>query len=490
MSDADAPAVNPVLRVVIDYRDGLKALFDCPREIWVAYVLKVLEGLCYFSTVLVLMAFLTQDMGMSDEKAGTVFGIWSAAMSLFMLFVGFVADSMGIKKALLLGLGIALIGRVAITFTTNPFVVYPGLLMLSIGFAYMIPLIAASVKLFSTKKAQKFAYSWYYVVMNVGSALAGLTLDPIRKAVTEPIEMNVGGLTLVVAPTQVIFLVAVGATLVSITLVLTLIRGRIPREAYNGLPGDASVHTEADRAEAGQQRQEALGKEKEKEKGKETNERKSIWTIMREVGSDKLFWIFISFMFLLVMVKMIFQYNHALYPLYMERIGLKDWTGRLYSINPIIIIFLVPVMTAVTGRMKAYMVIVVGSFVSAASVLFLSLGEAITLIVLFQVTLSLGEALWSPRLYDYTASVAPPGKEASYMALSKVPLFFAKVAAGPATGFLLAWLCPVEGARNTELMWLIVGISTLLSPITLVLARRWLDVERRRQLEAASATEA
>jgi len=471
VSDTAAPAANPLVRVVIDYRDGLKALFDCPREIWVAYVLKVLEGLCYFSTVLVLMAFLTQDMGLSDEAAGTVFGVWSAAMSLFMLFVGFVADSMGIKKALLLGLVIALVGRLAITFTTHPAVVYPGLLMLSIGFAYMIPLVAASVKLFSTKKAQKFAYSWYYVVMNVGSALAGLTLDPIRKAVTEPIELAVGGLTLVVAPTQVIFLVAVGATLVSITLVLTLIRGRIPREAYNGLPGDSSVHTEADRAEVGEP--------------PAAPERKSIWTIMKEVGADKLFWIFITFMFLLVMVKMIFQYNHALYPLYMERIGLKDWTGKLYSINPIIIIFLVPVMTAVTGRMKAYMVIVVGSFVSAASVLFLSLGEAITLIVLFQVTLSFGEALWSPRLYDYTATVAPPGKEASYMALSKVPMFFAKVAAGPATGVLLAWLCPVEGARNTELMWLIVGITTLLSPITLLLGRRWLDVERRRASEAA-----
>ncbi len=460
----------------VDYWEGLKVLFDCPREIWIAYVLKILEGLCYFSTVLVLMAFLTQDMGLSDVQAGWVFGVWSAAMSLFMLFVGFVADSMGIKKALLLGLVVALIGRAAITFTTHPWVVYPGLLMLSIGFAYMIPLIAAAVKLFSTKGAQKYAYSWYYVVMNVGAALAGITLDPIREAVTEPVELALAGFTFTVRPTQVIFLVAVVATLISITLVLSLVRGRIPREAYDGLPGDTTVHTEADRAELGEEQAQT--------------QRKPIWTIMKEVGGDKLFWIFIAFMFLLVMVKMIFQYNHSLYPLYMERIDMKEWTGKLYSINPIIIIFLVPVITAFTGRMKAYMVIVVGSFVSAASVLFMSLGEAISLIVLFQVTLSFGEALWSPRLYDYTATVAPPGKEASYMALSKVPMFFAKVAAGPATGFLLAWLCPEEGVRNTELMWLLVGASTLLSPITLLLARRWLDVESRRQQDSTTASEA
>jgi len=183
---------------------------------------------------------------------------------------------------------------------------------------------------------------------------------------------------------------------------------------------------------------------------------------------------------------MIFQYNHSLYPLYMERIGLDAWTGKLYAINPALIILLVPVVTALTHSMKAYQVITIGSFVSAGSVLILGFGEAIVWVVTFQVILSLGEALWSPRLYDYTASIAPPGREASYMALSKVPMFFAKVLAGPASGFLLASLCPAEGPRNTELMWIIVGLTTLVSPIALVLGRRWLDVESKKKAAAAA----
>jgi hypothetical protein len=65
------------------------------------------------------------------------------------------------------------------------------------------------------------------------------------------------------------------------------------------------------------------------------------------------------------------------------------------------------------------------------------------------------------------------------MAYSKAPMFFAKVAAGPATGILLANLCPESGSRNTELMWIIVGISVMVSPITLFLGRKWLDVETR-----------
>ncbi len=464
--------MNVVKTVALDYWAGLRSLLGCPREIWVAYLMKVLEGLCYFSTVLVLMIFLIEDMGLTEVQAGWVYGLWSASMSLFMLFVGFVADSFGIKKALLIGLVVAMIGRIGVTFSTNPAIVYPALFFLSIGFAYLIPLLAAAVKHFSTRKAQKYAFAWYYVVMNVGAMVAGLALDPVRAAFTEPTEISLVGLVLTIRPTQVVFLVAVFATLLSMVLALFAIRSEIPASAYD----EGEDEPEEKPAEP----------EEKAEEPKPKPKRKGVLTIAREVGADRLFWIFIIFMFLLVMVKMIFQYNHSLYPVYMDRIGLKNWTGKLYAINPVIIIFLVPVMTSITAKMNAYKVIMLGSFISAASVLFMGIGHSIALIVAFQVALSFGEALWSPRLYDYTANVAPEGKVASYMALSKVPMFFAKVGAGPASGLLLASLCPTDGARNTELMWIIVGASTLISPLTLWLGSRWLDVEsRRKKAEAA-----
>ena len=460
--DATTTAPDGMLKTIgSDYWNGLKNLFTCPREIWVSFVIKVLESLCYFSSVLMLMIFLTQDMGLSDTKAGTIFGLFSASMSFFMLFVGFIAYSLGIKRALQVGLLIALVGRLAISFTTNGWIVFPGLFFLSVGFAYMIPLLAAAVKIFSNRRAQKFAFSWYYVVMNVGSLAAGLALDPIRAKFTEAMSFDLLGLKLTVCPSQIIFLVGVLATLVSLVLATFFIRNKIPKEAYN----EEEEETQATAVP------EAAPEEKKKE---------SAWKIMKEVTHEKRFWIFITFIFLLVLVKMIFQYNHSLYPLYMERIGLKDWTGKLYSINPFIIIFLVPVMTAITGRMKAFNVIIIGSFISAISVFFLGIGESIGLIVLFQVVLSFGEAIYSPRIYDYTATIAPPGREASYMAYSKAPMFFAKVAAGPITGILLANLCPGGGGeRNTELMWIIVGASTLISPILLLAGRKWLDVESR-----------
>ncbi|MBM3321057.1 MAG: MFS transporter [Candidatus Eisenbacteria bacterium] len=471
--NARAEQPNSALKTIaLDYWYGLKGLFGCPREIWIAFLVKILESLCYFSSVLMLMIFLTQDMGLSDTVSGTIFGIFSASMSFFMLFVGFIADSLGIKRALIVGLLLALVGRIAITFTTSAWVVFPGLFFLSVGFAYMIPLLAAAVKLFSNREAQKYAFSWYYVVMNVGSLAAGITLDPIRTHFTEVMTFRALGAEFLVRPSQVVFLVGVLATLVSLVLVVFLIRSRIPSRDEEGARGASSPAKTAARP------------------APEPKPRESAWAIMKDVTKEKRFWIFIVFIFLLVLVKMIFQYNHSLYPLYMERIGLKEWTGKLYSINPFIIIFLVPVMTALTGRYRAYTVILIGSFVSALSVFFMGLGESIGLIVLFQVVLSLGEAVYSPRLYDYTATIAPKGREASYMAYSKAPMFFAKVAAGPITGILLARLCPAEGPRNTELMWILVGASTMVSPIALLLGWKWLDVERRKERDEAAAAAA
>ena len=229
-STQSAPSGNPVSSVFHEYINGLRGLFTCPREIWFAFLIKVMESLCYFSTVLVLMAFLTQDMGLSDVTAGIIFGIFSASMSFFMLFVGFIADSLGIKKALTVGLVIALVGRVSIAFTTSPWIVYPGLFVLSVGFAYMIPLLAAAVALFSTKPAQRFAFSWYYVVMNVGSLLAGLSLDWLRGIFTQTIQFPVLGMNIAVRPTQMIFLVAVATTILSMIIAVFCIRSKIPEK--------------------------------------------------------------------------------------------------------------------------------------------------------------------------------------------------------------------------------------------------------------------
>ncbi|MRG93079.1 hypothetical protein [Polyangium spumosum] len=78
------------------------------------------------------------------------------------------------------------------------------------------------------------------------------------------------------------------------------------------------------------------------------------------------------------------------------------------------IIFLTPVATALTRKVPPYPVIAIGATISAVSVFALAFSTTVAASVVFIVLLSIGEALWSPRLYEYTATIAPPGREANY----------------------------------------------------------------------------
>jgi MFS family permease len=187
--------------------------------------------------------------------------------------------------------------------------------------------------------------------------------------------------------------------------------------------------------------------------------------------------------------------------------------GRLFAINSILIIILVPFVGALSQKISAYRMVVTGSIVAAASVFIMAippqhfvglangpLGTFVghwwlglkgavhpyyVMIFLFVVVLSLGEALYSPRLYEYAAAIAPRGQEASYMALSYLPFFGAKLLVGMFSGWLLATFCPPTGPRQSHLLWLIIGLTTLIAPVGLILFRRFIQVkEEGRDLQS------
>ncbi len=116
--------------------------------------------------------------------------------------------------------------------------------------------------------------------------------------------------------------------------------------------------------------------------------------------------------------------------------------GTVYSINPILVIILVPIITAYTMHVSCFKQILVGSFITGISVLFVVAAASYTTLVFFMIVLAFGEALWSPRLYEYSATIAPVGREGTYMALATVPTFVATVFTGGMSGWLLTNFCP------------------------------------------------
>ena len=89
----------------------------------------------------------------------------------------------------------------------------------------------------------------------------------------------------------------------------------------------------------------------------------------------------------------------------------------------------------------------------------------------------IGEACYSPRLYEYTAAIAPKGQEASYMAMSVLPFFVAKLAVAPLSGVLLSLYCPAAGPRHSGTLWLVIGLTTMIAPVGLLVFRRFIRVQ-------------
>merc|ERR1719237_888595 len=83
------------------------------------------------------------------------------------------------------------------------------------------------------------------------------------------------------------------------------------------------------------------------------------------------------------------------------------------------------------------------------------------------VLLSLGEAIWSPKLMEMSVAVAPEGREGTYMSLTSAPLLLSKLGVGGLSGALLTQFCPEGGACHGSMMWAVVGCTTC--PLTIVL---------------------
>ncbi len=215
---------------------------------------------------------------------------------------------------------------------------------------------------------------------------------------------------------------------------------------------------------------------------------------------------FLAFMALVVGVRMIFYHtNYTMPDFAIRELGKGAPFAQVCNmLNSLLILVLVPICGALSGRFSAYRMVTVGSSISALSVFILVLppgwfqaladgwlGDVIVhhwlkvpgpvnplylSIFFFTVVLSVGEAIWSPRLYEYAAAIAPKGQEASYMALSVLPYFFAKFGAGSMSGKLLSHYCPEVGARNIAMMWAWVGIMALITPVGMIVFRKYIQV--------------
>lgn len=463
-------------------------------ELWITFTVKFLGILAYSLANSTLVLWLSYDLGYSDISAGSLVFGWSALMTFFTVLVGSLTDAIGLRKAFLFGIWICVAARLLMTFTTIKLLALGGgLVLLAAGEALGTPVLVAAVRRYSTTAQRSIAYALFYAIMNLGFFVAGFIFDYVRKHVGEPHGIfTIPGLGIELTTYRTLFLISL---LVEIIILPIL---------YFGLRDGVEATDEGVKIT------------QEKPRYPKENLIRSLFLSGRDALRDTVriftglwqqpgFYKFLGFLALAAFVRLIFIQMYYTYPKFgIRELGAGAPIGRLWNINSLLIIFLVPIVGAISQRIAAYKMVTIGSAIAAGSVFimalppdlfnglaagpvgtalghgYLGLTEAVhpyyVMILFFVILLSVGESIYSPRLYEYAAAIAPKGQEASYMSISYLPFFLAKLLVASSSGFLLARFCPETGPRNSQMLWLIIALITTVAPVGLIALRKYIRV--------------
>jgi MFS family permease len=190
--EKEPKAPNPLREIIQPFVDVIRA----PRALTGINVSYFLEGLVYFGILTILGKYMFENVGLSDEAAGLVYSFFTAGITLAMLFLGGVGDRIGIRRAMILALGLMLVGRLMLSLSSleglfNPgggfgspmfLILAFGLFIVVVGYGMYQPSSYAGVKKFTNKRTGAVAYAVIYALMNFGAFVSGMLSPPIRQS--------------------------------------------------------------------------------------------------------------------------------------------------------------------------------------------------------------------------------------------------------------------------------------------------------------------
>ena len=482
MSEA-SPAPQTAGQMIVGYFKDFGVLKETGLEFWGIQIINFLDCTFYFAMLTIVTLFLSHDLGMSDERAGYTVAVFTSAVTLLLTFSGVMTDWMGIRLSLRVSMGSSLVLRALMVFVgLTPSLphrgwIAGGLLVLMAPFMAGIQTIfQASCQRYTTRRSRSAGFNLWYLFMNIGAAAGGAAVDIVR------LQLKVS--------TVHIFTMGVA------TAVLCLVFA------------EAMVRRE----------RQLRGADEEPEPVAEKKEKRTPWKIFVSVVTERAFFRLVVLIALILGVRAVYTYLYLLMPKYWERtIGPDAAIGVLNMINPIGIVVGIILFIPFANKFKVFDLLVYGAMVSAFALFPMALpwqvyGTDIArshyiMAILCMVIVTVGEVLWSPKLNEYTAAIAPIGQEGTYLGLSLIPWFLAKTLVSAFSGHMLTRWSPetvsVNGTavplqqalihnqvpywHSPAAMWLVLGGYAMVGCILAVFLRNWLTQGAHWKREAPAA---
>lgn len=415
-------------------RESFRIMFRASRAYWLVNLVNFGDGIAYFGILNLLTMFIHDQMGLTDQMTGVAVSAFTGAVTLFMFFGGFVSDRLGVRKALMISLLLLLVGRTCLTssplFDAKGIMLWSSLALMALGTGVLQPTLYAGAKEFSDPRTSAISYSLIYAIMNFGIVIESYMSPYIRER---------GGI-------EAVFWTMAAVNCAVLVTILIMFKRKVEDR-------DRVVHVEKERHE-----HQTLGQRL-----------KSLPILDAR---------FMGFIFILLPVRTMFAHQWLTMPHYIMRC-FPESVGSRYEwfqgLNPLIITFAVPLVAAMTRKVNVISMMILGTAVSAASTFILAPAPDVTLLILYILIFSLGEAIWSSRFFEYVADLAPAGQVGAYMGLAGIPWFLAKFTTGFYSGFMLEKFIPETGAQDSGTLWTVYGFIALLSPLGLLLLKKWMD---------------
>lgn len=433
--------------------ETLSVLVKASRGFWLVNWVNFGDGIAYFGLLALMTLFLESRVGFSAHSSTVAVSVFTGFVTLFMVLgAGALSDRLGSRRALSVAMAIVLVGRVLLVLAPNAgaatavaALAWASIALMGFGEGVVQPAMYAGVKEYTDARTATLGYAFLYSIMNLG-IVAGEAVSPL---VRETWARRVEGADVATVPTAGItgaFWFFIGVT--ALVLVVNLLFFTKKVEARDRVSVPKPAEAEGPRG---------------------------LWDKLRALPITDLRFVF--FIFILLPVRTLFAHQWLTMPHYVTRcfpaeVGARwEWVNGL---NPLIIVVAVPLLAALTRARRVIDMMIVGTLVSAGATVLLmskpSLGALLSYVVLF----SLGEAVWSSRFLEYVADLAPAHRIGIYMGIAGLPWFVAKTVTGFYAGALLDRFIPKEGLQAPGTLWMIHGAVGLVSPVGLLLARRWL----------------
>lgn len=443
---------------------------------------------------------------MPDVTAGSIYGAWGMLIVLYGVLGGAAIDAVGVRGCLLFSAATTGAARALLAITRSKgLALFCFFVPAAIGGALGVPVLTIGVKRCAPPHARGFAFSLFYVAMNLAALVALLLRDvflvhvPLTPKEKPPpglrAYMGLGAAAAALQILVVVFFVKSGkwqeedeeeGSSAAARATTTTTTTGVPSSAAAAVAGEGSVGSvsgvnllprggtrssasfdgvsvvsndggfaaappETAVAPANDDEDDSASVSTQQQHHRRRGRRfsssflspsalsslaRSSWlaaTATLRAGPE--LYKFVAMSVLTVNLKSIFRHLDATLPKFVARaFGCSAPAGSIYSINPAMIMTLVPLVGAALSWLEPFDAIHYGGYVSAASPLAIVAAPTLGGTAGFVALLSIGEAVWSPRWYDYSMSVAPNGREGLFTALASAPLFLAQLPTGALSG--------------------------------------------------------